>query len=106
MCGYLVLYFEVLNVEECCPKSGDESRGWAWTRALLGVQASEIHACGDGSSIEVVQRLCEATGDKLVIREYERLSPLVADPQPISSLSNIRWLNVAYTKTNTRKYKV
>lgn len=28
---------------------GDESRGWAWTRALMGVPANEVHLCGDGS---------------------------------------------------------
>lgn len=24
-------------------------RGWAWTRALMGVPANEVHLCGDGS---------------------------------------------------------
>jgi hypothetical protein len=28
---------------------GDEARGWAWTRALMGVPANEVHLCGDGS---------------------------------------------------------
>ncbi|CAI5962056.1 unnamed protein product [Closterium sp. NIES-64] len=27
----------------------DDYRGWAWTRALLGVQAAEVYACGDPS---------------------------------------------------------
>jgi ATP-dependent RNA helicase SUPV3L1/SUV3 len=25
----------------------DYQRGWAWTRALLGVPAEEIHVCGE-----------------------------------------------------------
>lgn len=28
---------------------GDEGRGWAWTRALMGVPANEVHICGDSS---------------------------------------------------------
>ena len=26
---------------------GDADRGWAWTRALLGVPAKEVHVCGE-----------------------------------------------------------
>lgn len=29
----------------------DLHRGWAWTRALLGLQANEIHLCGDPSRV-------------------------------------------------------
>lgn len=25
----------------------DYQRGWAWTRALLGIPAEEIHVCGE-----------------------------------------------------------
>ena len=42
---------------------GDESRGWAWTRALLGLPASELHVAGDGSAVDLVRRLCEHTGE-------------------------------------------
>lgn len=33
---------------------GDDSRGWAWTRALQGVPANEVHLCGDGSALPLV----------------------------------------------------
>ncbi|KAA0154787.1 hypothetical protein FNF29_02316 [Cafeteria roenbergensis] len=55
---------------------GDESRGWAWTRALLGVQAREVHVCGDPASAPVVRKLAAACGDELEERVYERLTPL------------------------------
>ncbi|XRB12656.1 ATP-dependent RNA helicase SUV3L, mitochondrial [Pseudoscourfieldia marina] len=55
---------------------GDEGRGWAWTRALLGLPAREIHLCGDPSALGVVQRLCEITGDDLQVMQYERQTPL------------------------------
>jgi len=55
---------------------GDGSRGWAWTRAVLGVAANEIHVCGDGSAVALLKRLCEDVGDEMEVREYERFTPL------------------------------
>ena len=46
---------------------GDEQRGWAWTRALLGVPANEIHVCGDGSAVELVTGLARAMGEELEV---------------------------------------
>ena len=34
---------------------GDESRGWAWTRALQGLPATELHLCGDASALPLVR---------------------------------------------------
>jgi ATP-dependent RNA helicase SUPV3L1/SUV3 len=41
---------------------GDKDRGDAWTRALLGIAAEEVHVCGDPSALELVQKLCRITG--------------------------------------------
>lgn len=54
----------------------DPARGWAWTDALLGVQAREIHLCGEETAVDLVQRIVECTGDSLEIKRYERLTPL------------------------------
>ncbi|CAF1675183.1 unnamed protein product, partial [Adineta ricciae] len=54
----------------------DPQRGWAWTRALLGIQAKEIHLCGEGSTIRLIQELMVTTGDEVEIREYKRLTKL------------------------------
>lgn len=32
----------------------DVGRGWAWTRALLGIAADEIHLCGEAGAIDLV----------------------------------------------------
>jgi ATP-dependent RNA helicase SUPV3L1/SUV3 len=55
---------------------GDAGRGWAWTRALLGVPAAEVHVCGDASAVGLVRALCEATGEPFEVRAYERFAPL------------------------------
>lgn len=55
---------------------GDDVRGWAWTRALLGVPANEIHLCGDTSALELVGRLCRSMGEPLEVRRYDRITKL------------------------------
>lgn len=55
---------------------GDEYRGWAWTQAVLGVQAKEVHLCGEERAVPLIEALCARTGDEVVIHRYNRLSPL------------------------------
>lgn len=55
---------------------GDRDRGWAWTQAFLGVQAKELHLCGELRTEEMIRKLCASIGDKLIVHKYERLSPL------------------------------
>ena len=45
----------------------DPQRGWAWTRALLGLRAKEIHVCGDGSALDLVAGLSFSTGDDFTV---------------------------------------
>ncbi|XP_068746401.1 ATP-dependent RNA helicase SUPV3L1, mitochondrial-like isoform X3 [Montipora capricornis] len=54
----------------------DDERGWAWTRALLGLPCPEIHICGEHSAVDVVQRLIASCNDEMEVCHYERLSPL------------------------------
>lgn len=68
----------------------DPERGWAWTSALLGVQAKEVHLCGELRVIPLIKSLCTLMGDKLVIHKYERLSPLKA--QAVSLSGNLKRL--------------
>ncbi|KAH9887165.1 P-loop containing nucleoside triphosphate hydrolase protein [Xylariomycetidae sp. FL2044] len=70
---------------------GDLDRGWAWTQVLLGVQAKEVHLCGEERAVELVQSLCAAIGDKCIVHRYKRLSGLeVADTSLNGQLSNLR----------------
>ena len=54
----------------------DPARGWAWTQALLGVPARNVHLCGEATAIPLVKSMCEAMGEKVEVREYRRLNPL------------------------------
>lgn len=55
---------------------GDPHRGWAWSQALLGVMAKEVHVCGEERAVDLIKSICSALGDKCVVHRYKRLSPL------------------------------
>ena len=59
---------------------GDDQRGWAWTRALQGVPANEIHLCGDASALPLVKQMCDTMGESLTVFNYDRFTPLEIDP--------------------------
>lgn len=55
---------------------GDEDRGWAWTRAVLGANATEVHLCGEERVVPLIRELAASMGDSLQIHNYKRLNPL------------------------------
>jgi len=62
---------------------GSFERGWAWTQALLGVKAREVHLCGEERTVPLIRELCASLGDHLEIHRYERLSPLEVAPESL-----------------------
>lgn len=75
--------YDVVVVDEI-QMIGDEFRGSAWTNAILGAKAKEIHLCGEKSAIPLIEKLVKMTGDDLVINEYNRLGKLVVDDEPVT----------------------
>ncbi|KAH6605441.1 atp-dependent rna helicase suv3 precursor [Trichoderma cornu-damae] len=67
--------FDVAVIDEI-QMIADADRGNAWTAAVLGVQAKEVHVCGEERAVKVIQAMCASIGDKCVVHRYERLSPL------------------------------
>ena len=49
----------------------DQQRGWAWTRALLGLYAQEIHVCGEASTIDLVRELALTTGEEVEVKLFQ-----------------------------------
>ncbi|XP_043487445.1 ATP-dependent RNA helicase SUV3 homolog, mitochondrial isoform X1 [Polistes fuscatus] len=68
----------------------DPGRGWAWTRALLGIPADEIHLCGEPAAIDLVKSICLTTGETPEIRKYKRLTELTVENTAVGSLKNIK----------------
>ncbi|KAJ3119838.1 RNA helicase [Physocladia obscura] len=69
----------------------DEQRGWAWTNALLGACAKEVHLCGEATAVPLVKRICALMGEEVTVHTYNRLTPLHIEVKGNgSSFSNIQ----------------
>ena len=51
----------------------DSQRGAAWSRALLGVRAKEIHVCGASNSREILEEIINDCGDPYEIIEGDAI---------------------------------
>lgn len=86
----LNLNMDVIVIDEI-QMIGSPERGWAWTQALLGAKATEVHLCGEERTVPLIRKICASVGEELEIHHYERLSPLeVADSSLKGSLKNLR----------------
>uniref|UniRef100_A0A8C4ELK0 ATP-dependent RNA helicase SUPV3L1, mitochondrial n=1 Tax=Dicentrarchus labrax TaxID=13489 RepID=A0A8C4ELK0_DICLA len=87
MCNVTTKY-EVAVIDEI-QMIRDSSRGWAWTRALLGLCAEEIHVCGEPAAIDFVRELMYTTGEEMEVNTYKRLTPITVLDQAVESLDNL-----------------
>ncbi len=60
-----------------CQMIADPQRGYAWTRAILGVLAPEVHLCAAPEAKDLLIRLIESCGDSWEVVEHERTTPLI-----------------------------
>ncbi|XP_077250011.1 ATP-dependent RNA helicase [Tasmannia lanceolata] len=82
--------YDVAIVDEI-QMMADPTRGYAWTRALLGLKADEIHLCGDPSVLKIVRKICNETGDELIENHYQRFKPLVVEAKTLlGDLRNVQ----------------
>ncbi|XVF16607.1 hypothetical protein REPUB_Repub10bG0046400 [Reevesia pubescens] len=82
--------YDVAVIDEIQMMS-DRYRGYAWTRALLGLKADEIHLCGDPTVLNIVRKICSDTGDELHEHHYDRFKPLVVEAKTLlGDLRNVR----------------
>ncbi|KAL8942273.1 MAG: hypothetical protein Q9216_001746 [Gyalolechia sp. 2 TL-2023] len=87
---------------------GHEQRGWAWTQAIMGLKAKELHLCGEERTVPLIRELVAAMGDSLQIHHYQRLSPLKTMSASLrGNLSNLRKGDcvVAFSKLQIHRLK-
>lgn len=68
--------YDVAVIDEC-QMIADAQRGYAWTRAILGVLAPEVHLCAAPEAEELLIRLIESCGDSYEVEVHERTTPLI-----------------------------
>ena len=84
----------------------DAQRGWAWTRALININADEVHLCGDQSVYELVEKILKLTGDELEVNNYERKTKLsvMKNQLRLIDLDKNDTL-IVFSRRNALKYK-
>lgn len=87
MCSVTTPY-EVAVIDEI-QMIKDPARGWAWTRALLGLCAEEIHVCGEAAAVDFVTELMYTTGEEVEVHNYKRLTPFSISNHAVESLDNL-----------------
>ncbi|MCI9121872.1 MAG: hypothetical protein HFG00_10190 [Oscillibacter sp.] len=75
-------HYEVAVIDEC-QMIADPQRGYAWTRAILGVLAPEVHLCAAPEAQDLLLRLIASCGDQAEVIRHERTTPLVCMSRPL-----------------------
>ncbi|MCR4936075.1 MAG: helicase [Oscillospiraceae bacterium] len=74
--------YEVAVIDEC-QMIADRERGWAWTRAILGVRAPEVHLCAAPEARWLLERIVASCGDSCEVELHQRQTPLLCMKQPL-----------------------
>jgi ATP-dependent RNA helicase SUPV3L1/SUV3 len=74
--------FDVVVIDEV-QMLADRERGFAWTRALIGIRCKEIHLCGGHEALDMVKRIAETCGDDFEVIAYSRFTGLHVSDQSL-----------------------
>jgi ATP-dependent RNA helicase SUPV3L1/SUV3 len=74
--------YDVVVIDEI-QMIADSQRGPAWTAAVLGTAAEEVHLCGEERAVPTIEALAKITGDELIVNRYQRLLPLEIAPRSL-----------------------
>lgn len=68
----------------------DPDRGHSWTRAVLGVQAPEVHVCMSPAAEKVLTHLITLCQDTFEVRRYGRKTALVCEEEAFRFPEDVR----------------
>ena len=74
----LQTHYDVAVIDECQMIS-DRDRGGAWSAAVLGLCADEIHVCASPEAEQLLCAIIRDCGDSLAVVHHERMAPLVVE---------------------------
>ena len=81
--------YDVAVIDEC-QMIADRDRGGAWTAAILGLCAEEIHACASPDAEALLTRIIEDCGDELTVVRHERMTPLEVEKEGFQFPTSVR----------------
>ncbi|MBQ8955284.1 MAG: hypothetical protein IJ048_14350, partial [Clostridia bacterium] len=85
----LKAHYDVAVIDEC-QMIADRDRGGAWTAAILGLCADEIHACASPDAEALLTRMVLECGDELSIVRHERMTPLAVEKEGFQFPGSVR----------------
>ena len=85
----LQTHYDVAVIDEC-QMIADRDRGGAWTAAILGLCAEEIHACASPDAEALLTRIIEDCGDELTVIRHERMTPLEMEKEGFQFPNSVR----------------
>ena len=68
----------------------DPDRGHSWTRAILGLQAGEIHICMSPAAEQAIIHLIQLCGDDYEEERYERKTKLICEDEAFVFPDDVR----------------
>ncbi|MGL5416501.1 MAG: helicase-related protein [Clostridium sp.] len=69
---------------------GDKQRGWAWTRAIIGVLSEEIHICMAEEAKDIVIKLIKDCNDTYEIIKHKRNTDLIFEEDKFNLKTDIK----------------
>ena len=82
-------YYDLCVIDEA-QMIVDRDRGWAWTRAILGVCASEVHVCMSENALNIVCRLIQECGEEYEVIRHNRNTELIFEEKPFQYPNDVR----------------
>jgi ATP-dependent RNA helicase SUPV3L1/SUV3 len=84
-----MLQFDVIVIDEI-QMIEDRERGFAWTRALMGLRCKEIHCCGGLEAVSLIQKIANVSNDDFELKRYERFSTLTVAEKSLATIPEER----------------
>ena len=82
--------FHVAAVIDEAQMVEDRERGGAWTAAILGLRAAEIHICASQNAEKILIRMIEECGDTYEVEYHERKTPLIPESKRFSFPKDVK----------------
>ncbi len=81
--------YDVAVIDEC-QMIADRDRGGAWSAAILGLCAGEIHLCASPDAERLMLAVIRDCGDEVTVVRHERMAPLEVEESGFHFPSGVR----------------
>jgi ATP-dependent RNA helicase SUPV3L1/SUV3 len=80
--------YDIAIIDEC-QLIYDEHRGWAWTQAIIGVNADEVILTGSEEALSAIEFLVDYTGEELEVIKLKKKTTLEKYSKNVNNVESI-----------------